>query len=224
MVIIHGEFEKYCSKNNLRYKFKFEKDPTYKWSNESLFIVLCRYGYIETIKWLYSIVNIDIHSNNEEAFRGSCSSGHISIAKWLLKYSNKNKETLNIHAQNEEAFRESCGNGHISIAKWLLKYSNKNKEILNIHAQDEDAFKSSCYNGHIEVAKWIFEILKVIGEELNTNIYWNYDTILCICCKKGHIEIGKWLIEIPKNGEIINYEGKFIWSCKNGFRTSKMAS
>jgi len=78
-MITKEEFEKYCSKNNLRYEFKNkyyqEEHLKSDWNCNNLFIVLCCYGYIETLKWLLSLEEINIHINNEEAFRESCNNG-----------------------------------------------------------------------------------------------------------------------------------------------------
>ena len=110
-------FEEYCRNNNLRYKFenKFYEEKLLKsnWNN-NLLIVLCRYGYIETLKWLLTKEEINIHANNEEAFRMSCKNGEIEVAKWLIEISKENGDMINIHANNEEAFRLSCGNGQQS--------------------------------------------------------------------------------------------------------------
>ncbi len=68
-MITKEEFEEYCCKNNLRCHFedKYEPERSLKsnWNNNNLFIVLCCYGYIETIKWLWSLGNIDIYTNDE---------------------------------------------------------------------------------------------------------------------------------------------------------------
>jgi len=143
------DFEEYCKKNNLRYKFEdkhYEEIILTHWNNNNLFIVLCCYGYIETAKWLLTLGEINIHLNNEDAFRTSCYYGHLEVIKWLNEISEKNKEMINIHANNEEAFRNSCF-GHLEVAKWLIKISKENGEMINIHASDEKAFIISCVNG-----------------------------------------------------------------------------
>jgi len=220
-MITTKEFKEYCKKNNLRYEFEFE-DSKYKWSNESLFIVLCKYGYIETIKWLYSLVNINIHSNdeeafiesysnekidikengkiinihinNEEAFRLSCYHGHLEVAKWLMEISKENGETINIHIKNEEAFRLSCSYGHLEVVKWLMEISKENGEMINIHIGNEDAFRSSCINGKIEVAKWLIKISIENGEMIN--IHASNDDAFKLCCYIGYIKVAKWLCNL----------------------------
>jgi hypothetical protein len=62
---------------------------------------------------------INIHAENEYAFRMSCFKGKIEIAKWLMKISKENGEVINIHAENKHAFILSCRYGYIEVAKWL---------------------------------------------------------------------------------------------------------
>jgi hypothetical protein len=147
MVIKKEEFEEYCIKNNLRYKFenKYYQEQLLKlnWNIEDLFIVLCCYGYIETIKWFVKLCNIDIHFRNEYAFRTSCQHGRMEIVNWLLEVSKENKEIINIHIENEYAFTNSCGNGYIEMAKFLIKISEENGKIIDIHANYEEAFRGT---------------------------------------------------------------------------------
>ena len=63
----------------------------------------CRNGHINIAQWLYelSIKNnqpINIHVNNEEAFRLSCTNGHINVAQWLYELSIQNNQPIDIHA------------------------------------------------------------------------------------------------------------------------------
>ena len=51
---------------------------------------------------------INIHVNDEDAFRCSCANGHINIAQWLYELGLENNQPINIHANNEDAFRCSC--------------------------------------------------------------------------------------------------------------------
>ena len=48
-----------------------------------LFIELCRNGKIEEAKQLYLLGDVNIHADNEDAFKWSCVKGHKEIAQWL---------------------------------------------------------------------------------------------------------------------------------------------
>ena len=62
----------------------------------------CLNGHIEIAKWLYSFGGVNIHANNDDAFRWSCDNGNIEIAKWLYSLGG-----VNIHANNDYVFKYS---------------------------------------------------------------------------------------------------------------------
>jgi len=43
---------------------------------KNIFSYLCIFGYIETAKWCHSLGGVDIHIENDFAFRQSCEDGH----------------------------------------------------------------------------------------------------------------------------------------------------
>jgi hypothetical protein len=104
-------------------------------------------------KWLWEIskVSIDIHADNEYAFRLSCGYGNIEVAKWLWEISNK---SIDIHAENEYAFIWSCVNGHLDVAKWLWEISNCSIKFHKIKPQLKRhfiyKFKNIKFNIHIK--------------------------------------------------------------------------
>jgi hypothetical protein len=67
-MVTKEEFEEYCRNNDLRYKFesKYWRENYLKsyWNTNDLFMVLCYYGYIETIKWFLALEKINIHEGN----------------------------------------------------------------------------------------------------------------------------------------------------------------
>ncbi len=136
------------TKNNRDIHISFDND---------LFINSCRLG-CSISKYLiktYSLINI--HFNNEAAFKGSCENGHLKLAQWLLWQGAQPGFTLiDIHAYNEYAFRYSCQNGHLKLAQWLLWQSAQpGFTLINIHANIDYAFRSSCSNDHLMVAQWL---------------------------------------------------------------------
>ena len=86
---------------------------------------------------------IDIHANDEYAFRWSCMNGHLIVAKWL--YSLK-QHSINIHINEECAFRWSCIKGHLDVAQWLYSIGH-----VNIHARNRSVFKCA----HKDILIWL---------------------------------------------------------------------
>ena len=81
------------------------------------FHLTCMNGHLEIAKWLINTFpNIDIHAEDEYAFRYSCYNGNLLIAKWLIEIF----PNIDIHAYNEFAFRYSCIYNHLEVAKWLI--------------------------------------------------------------------------------------------------------
>ena len=118
---------------------------------QSLFIESCKRGALMIAKELLkSNFNIDIHSNNEEAFRFACVQGHLEIAQWLWQLDGN----TNIHADNEYAFKHACKFGKLEVAQWLWGLDQN----INIHANNEFAFVYACFGDHLEVAQWLSTI------------------------------------------------------------------
>lgn len=81
-------------------------------------------GFLDKCKYLFQLskdINypIDIHINNDEAFRISCENGHLDICKWLYNISMEKKSPINMDIIFEEAFFTSYKNKHYGISKWL---------------------------------------------------------------------------------------------------------
>ena len=102
-----------------------------------LFLKACEKGHLRVVKWLIQLGieqqnPINIHVNDEFAFKYSCYRGRLEVAKWLVQLGVEQQNPFNIHVNNEEAFGLSCCNGHLEVAKWLVSLSNKYfLEILN---------------------------------------------------------------------------------------------
>ena len=114
---------------------------------EIQFIHACEKGDLELAQQLFYNNNINISTNNEEAFRYACYHGHLQVAQGLLYV----KPNINISADNEQTFRDVCYFGHLQVAQWLLSV----KPDINISAKDDYAFHWACYYGHLQVAQWL---------------------------------------------------------------------
>src|SRR5580692_2014636 len=63
--------------------------------------------------------SLNIHKDNECAFRWSCWYGRLEVVKWLYDLGLQLNSPINIHVDNEYAFKCCCQNGHLGVAKWL---------------------------------------------------------------------------------------------------------
>ncbi len=137
--------------------------------------------------------DIDVHADDEDAFRLACYSGHLDVATWLV---NMYPET-NVHANDEGAFRWACYGGRLEVARWLVdKYPD-----IDVHINGEDAFLWACYNGHINVAQWL------VDKYPETNVHARNEEAFRDAC--SNIEVAKWLLTVMKNVRYNKLEALF---------------
>jgi len=82
----------------------------------SYFSESCKNGHLEMAQWLYSFGGVDIHANNEKAFRFACYRGHLEVAQWLYSLGG-----VDIHAHNDTAFT-MC---NYIIKNWLYSLDSE---------------------------------------------------------------------------------------------------
>ena len=138
------------------------------------FLKACHYGYLDLAKYLYENKRqIDIHLDDECAFRISCHNGHLNIAKWLYSIAK-----INIHVANDDVFRKACKYGHLNVVEWLYNLSKMDNNKINIHTYDDEAFRLACYNGHEDIARWLYNLSKMDDNgkiDINESIFvWSY--------------------------------------------------
>jgi len=143
---------------------------------------VCKFGNLEDEKRIYEYYKLNIHANDDEAFRYACRYGHIEIAKWLISL---DANTI-LKTNNDFAFINTFYNGDFNLINVLMGMEYK----IDIHAKNDYAFRNACKYGHIEVAKWLYSL------DDKTNIHAKNDYAFRNACKYGHIEVAKWLITI----------------------------
>ena len=184
----------------------------------NLFMNVCKKGNIIICNYIINKFNgINIHEEDEHAFRASCGYGQLEIAQWLIDLGmQKNFTPIDIHAKCEVAFQRtwknirykstfqwSCTNGQLEIAKWLVDLSmQKNFTPIDIHAHNEYAFRVSCYHGQLEIAKWLVNL----GMQKNftpINIHANNEYAFHYSHKNGHLNVTHWLHSLDKSIKVI---------------------
>lgn len=164
-------------------------------SLEDIFGDVCENNQIETVKWLTSLKQINIHVCDDYPFLISCNRGNIEIAKWLYYIDEK--------CDIKSGFIDSCENGHLEIAMWLYSLGN----INNIN-KGHRAFINSCRNGHLEVSKWLYSLGGI-------NVHFKSNEALKISCENGHLKTAKWLHSKGASLDFLSYE-VFEDSCLSG--------
>lgn len=151
---------------------------------------------------------INIHSDNECAFRLSCKHGHFMIAKQLVEWGKVSKNPIDIHTKNEYALRKSFYRGHFDITEWLLTLDNK----INIHIDNDRIFKFACEKGHYDFVIKLINYGKLIQSPINVRI--NEDIAFKNCCRHGcgpYFQIAKLLCSLcDKYLILVIGENKFI--------------
>jgi hypothetical protein len=67
---------------------------------------------LDVAKWLLTLDGkIDIHAENDFAFRQSVCSNNLIVSEWLLKLDGK----INIHAENDDVFKFAVRKGNIKV-------------------------------------------------------------------------------------------------------------
>ena len=83
---------------------------------------------------------IDIHAEDEWAFRVACRLGHESLVRLLLSLEGDRR--IDIHAKDEFAFRFACTEARKSIVHLLLGLEGDRR--VDVHSQNDEAFRFAC--------------------------------------------------------------------------------
>lgn len=162
---------------------------------ECAFQSACDGGDLSGIKFLYSLenVNINIHADNERAFRLAARNGHIEVIRYL-----NSLEKINIHIKNEKIFRYSCSNGRFEVVKYLYSLGG-----IDIHVQNEFAFRVSCKYGYLELAKWLYSVS--LNENNKIDIHIKNENAFRWSCYCSNLEVAKWLYDLDTENRIDLY-------------------
>jgi hypothetical protein len=149
--------------------------------------------------------DIDIHMNEEEAFRSACKGGYLRIAKYLIEICESSTTSeyappIDIHTYNEDAFRYACAEGSLRVVKYLAElhmYNTKsghNYRKVDIHVYNEEPLCKACDYGHLDVVKYLIEL------HLRNPNYTKIDSKrgLEIARARGHMDIFEYLTNVNR--------------------------
>ena len=152
------------------------------------FVKACLYGNMNKVKYLIKNYDINIHVDDEYAFRIACLNGHLELVKYLISL----EQNIDIHAENDFAFIVACSNNYKQIATYLCSltknyfinytydtvtyvikdYSNESEKYENILQLDIP--KSEIYK---------YKICEICLEETQSQVLFSRNP----CCVFGVI-------------------------------------
>ena len=97
-------------------------------SNQSRFLDVVKRGDLSAVKSLICLGDVDVHFDDDRAFRLTCSGGHTETARFLLEWCESRRASatkerqVDAHFDDDDAFRLACRNGHTETARFLLEW------------------------------------------------------------------------------------------------------
>ena len=168
----------------------------------------------EILSWLFSLKifeQLDVHLNNEHAFRTVCLHNNTAALKFLLNL--KGDQEIDVHVQEEDAFRNACELGHSNVVEMLLDL--KGPREVNVHIKNEYAFRYACYRGHIEIVR----ILLNLKGTREINVHADNDGVFFDACRDENIELLMLLLDLEGNRKFTStntHQNAFKTACYHG--------
>lgn len=96
-----------------KWLYPYAQGPECGW--DYIFAKTCRFGHLKLVRWLHRVrPNLNIHHNDDKAFRGACKGGHPRIAQWLFSLG-----SVNVRARDDDAIKGAYREEHGQIVLWL---------------------------------------------------------------------------------------------------------
>jgi hypothetical protein len=147
-----------------------------------VFAFTCNNGYLDTVKWLFSLGHFNNNENNNLLFCNACNKGYIEMAKWFYSLG-----IIDINFRNGCSFIDSCLGGHLELSRWLHHIRNINVENIDIELYTK-IFYWSCEYGKFEIVKWLYSLHKF-------DIHFNNEYLFYHSMINEHDDILDWLIK-----------------------------
>lgn len=82
---------------------------------------------LELMVWMGQLPGVDIHLDDEYAWRHVCANGDSRQARWLWACGG-----VDLHARHESAWRRACIGGHRPLAQWIASLGEVDHLILGV--------------------------------------------------------------------------------------------
>uniref|UniRef100_A0A6G6ADN1 Ankyrin repeat-containing protein n=1 Tax=Borely moumouvirus TaxID=2712067 RepID=A0A6G6ADN1_9VIRU len=106
--------------------FQMIKDPEGDKYGANMIILGKKHDLRDISTWKFMVfIGIDIHAEDDYAFRWASLNGHLEVVKFLLV------KGANIHTDDDYAIKSACDNGHINIVKYLIECGVEVRESNN---------------------------------------------------------------------------------------------
>lgn len=130
------------------------------------FIDSCLCGHKNIAEWLLqNAPDLDIHAEDDAAFRLACVNGFLPIALWLYNLGN-----VNIHSRDDIIFKKTLLSGKIEIVKFIYSLS----ESSSINLDWNELFTILCnqnqklYQNNKIMAEYLYSIK---SENIDRQLY-----------------------------------------------------
>lgn len=109
---------------------------------------------------------LNVHKNNEDAFRWALRTNDMETVQILLNNQDK-LGGIDINANNDQAFRECAVVGNLEAIKFLYDLAQQRKTPVNINTNKNEAFYRACTGGYLDVAQWIYQKSIDLGKKID---------------------------------------------------------
>ena len=194
-----------CASGNIKLIKKIYNDIIPTTIMEDAFIVACGRGDMQIIVLIIELrPNINIHAQQDKAFRESCAAGKKDVAMMLC-----DTGSVDIHACDDDAFGRAALNNHTEIVTWLHdKGDIKFGRYL---------FRDVCLLGHRDMAEFLYRINKkeitMHPKEFVQIIYSGHTDVAAMVYDLGKINIRQSKYDMFSRN--VDDDGLFIFACTN---------
>lgn len=143
------DYATYCFIHCDQTEYLLTKGIDIKRNDFKHFRAACKYGQLDTIKYLLTYQNnifgIDVNIRNGYSLSKACRYGFKDIVDYLLD------NGADIHISNEQALSMAAEGGHVNIIELLLSRGT------DIHANNEKALRRAASQRNIDVMYYLIE-------------------------------------------------------------------